>query len=72
MEEKDKAEIVGDFLGNIFGVVVTLGVIGLILFFCWNYGLHEIAPVDKIKYYQCFLLIIGWRCLTYKQNFSAS
>ena len=70
--EKSKSEIIGELLGNLLGVLVTLGIISGILFFCWNYGLHEVAPVGEIKYYQSFLLIIGFRCCVYKLNFNPS
>ena len=65
MEEKSRAEVLGNIIGNVFGIIITLGVISGILFLCWNYGLHEVVDVDKIKYYQSFLFIIGWRSLTY-------
>ena len=67
-EEDNVANKIGSVLGEILGVIITLGFTGGILFFCWNYGLYEVAPVEQIKYYQSFLIILGWRCLTYKQS----
>lgn len=67
-EEDNLANKLGSMLGEFLGVVITLGFTGGLLFFCWNYGLYEVAPVEEIKYYECFLIILGWRCLTYKQS----
>lgn len=62
------ARVVGEFLGNALGAFITLGVTGVGVYFSWNYALHEIINVGEIKYYQSFLIIIGWRCLTFKTN----
>lgn len=70
MSDSGDAKKAGEILGNIFGVIITLGLISAIFLLCWNYGLCEVVDVDKIKYHQCFLLIIGWRCLMYKQEFN--
>lgn len=71
-EQDEKIEAlgnaIGDFLGEFFSAIVILGVTGGILFFCWNYGLHQVAPVSNIKYFECFLLILGWRALTYQRK----
>jgi len=62
------ARAVGEFLGNFLGVFITLGVTGVGVYFAWNYALYEIIHVEKMKYYQSFLIIMGWRCLTFKTN----
>jgi len=67
-EEDNLATKLGSMLGEFLGVVITLGFTGGLLFFCWNYGLYEVAPVEQIKYYQSFLIILGWRSMTYKQS----
>lgn len=68
MEEKDWNEILGDLLGEIFSAFIILGVTGGILLLCWNYALFNLIDVNKIKFFECLLLIIGWRCLTYKKK----
>jgi len=59
---------INELLGNLFAAIIVLGITGGILFFCWNHALHQVAPVGEIKYYQSFLLILGWRALTYKKE----
>jgi len=68
MEDNQLSEKIGDVLGNLLGVLITIGVTGGIVFFCWNWGLHQILDVNEIKYYQSFYLILGWRALTYQTN----
>jgi len=68
MDENEWSVVMGEFLGNLFGAIITLGVTSGILFFCWNYGLHQVTPVDKIKYFECFLLILGYRALVYSKK----
>ena len=65
---QETANIVGDFLAEFFSAIIILGLTGGILFFCWNYGLHQVAPVDKIKYFECWLLILGYRALVFKKQ----
>ena len=59
---------VGIILGDLAGVLITLGVTGAGVFFFWNYSLRELVDVGTMKYYQSFLFIVGWRCLTYQAN----
>jgi hypothetical protein len=68
MNETEWSEIIGNFLGEFFSAIIILGLTGGILFFCWNYGLHQVAPVDKIKYFECWLLILGYRALVFKKK----
>ena len=68
MIDGNEAKEAGEVLGNIILVIITLCLISAIFLLCWNYGLCEVVDVDKIKYHQCFLLIIGWRCLVHKQD----
>ena len=65
-ESGSVARAAGEFLGNALGSFITLGVTGVGVYFSWNYALHEIVDVEKMKYYHSFLIIIGWRCLVYK------
>ena len=57
-----------EVLGNIFAAIIILGMTAGILYYTWNYALHHVAPVNEIKYYQSFLLILGWRALTYEKK----
>ena len=62
------ANKMGVIIGELAGVLITLGVTGLGVFFFWNYALHQLVDVGWMKYYQSFLFVIGWRCLTYQAN----
>jgi hypothetical protein len=68
MEDNQLSEKIGDVLGNLLGALITIGATGGILFFCWNWGLHQILDVNEIKYYQSLYLILGWRAMTYQTN----
>jgi hypothetical protein len=68
MNENEWSVVMGEFLGNFFAAIITLGLTGGILFFCWNYGLHQVAQVSDIKYFECLLLILGYRALVYSKK----
>lgn len=56
----------GEIFAKLLGSIIILGITGGVIYYAWNYGLYEITSVGKIKYYQTFLLILGWRSLIYK------
>jgi hypothetical protein len=61
-------QALGEWIGDLMGALITLGITGCILTLTWNYGLCEVVDVHKMKYYQSFLIILGWRSLTFKKG----
>ena len=61
-------EVIGNWIGNILGALIALGVTAAIFLFCWNYAIVNVTPLTPIKYYECFLVILAWRCMVYDPN----
>ena len=58
-------QLIGNFLTSFLSAIIILGVTAVGVWGAWNLVFAELIDVNKMKYYQAIMLIVGWRCLTY-------